>query len=324
MNRNPLVRMLCALLLLCAPSIALSQAFPSRPLRIIVPYAAGGQPDVVSRIVAKHMSSTLGQPITIDNITGGTGVPAINSLLAGRPDGYTLIALDGGIWAVNPAARPDLPYDPEKSFAPVGLVTTSSLFLAIHQSVPANNLPELVALIKQKPGQFNYGSSGIGSLHHLTLEAFKQTLGLEMTHIPYRGTGQSVPALVGGQVQMAVAGLNSLAQFEKAGRVKILGANTLARSTLAPEIPALSSVAPNLDMPGEVGLLGPAGMPREAVERLAKALDEALQSAEVSNALKAAGMEPAPLRGPDALAKRIQSDRAKYGALIKSAGIKLE
>jgi len=324
MSRNPLVRLLCAVLLLSASGIAMSQAFPSRPLRIIVPYAAGGQPDVVSRVVAKHMSTTLGQPITIDNISGGTGVPAVNSLLSGRPDGYTLIALDAGIWAVNPAARPDLPYDPERSFAPVGLVTTSSLFLAIHHSVPANNLPELVALIKQKPGQLNYGSSGIGSLHHLTVEAFKQSLGLDIAHIPFRGTGQSVPALVGGQVQMVVAGLNSLAQFEKAGRVKILGANTLARSPLAPEIPALSSVAPNLDFPAQVGFLGPAAMPREAVERLARALDEALQAAEVIAALKSAGMEPAPVRGPDALAKRIQSDRANYGALIRSVGIKLE
>jgi len=324
MNRYSFVRSLCVLILLIAPGIALAQAFPNRPIRIVVPYAAGGQPDVVARIVAKHMGTSLGQPITVENISGGTGVPAINSLLASRPDGYSLIVLDAGIWAINPAARADLPYDPEKSFTPVGMVTTSSLFLAVHESVPANNLVELVALIKQKPGVFNYGSSGIGSVHHLTVEAFKQALGLDIAHIPFRGTGQSVPALVGGQVQMAVAGLNSLAQFEKAGRIKILGANTLARSPLAPGIPAISSVAPNLDFPGQVGLLGPAGMPREAVEKLAQALDAAVQATDVITALKSAGMEPPLSRGPDALAKRIQSDRAKYGALITSLGIKLE
>jgi len=326
MAHYSLVRSLCALILSIVPGIALSQAFPSHAIRIIVPYAPGGQPDVVARIVAKQMSSSLGQAITIDNLSGGSGLPAIHTLLAVRPDGYTLIALDAAHWGVNPMAKPNLSYDPEKSFSPVGLVTTSSLFLAVHESVPANNLAELVALIKQKPGTYNYGSSGMGSLHHLTMEAFKQAAGVDITHIPYRGTGQSVPALVGGQVHMLVAGLNTLRPFEKTGRVKILGANTLAPSPLAPEIPAMSSVAPNLDFPGEVGLLGPAAMPLEVVQRLAQALDEALKAPDVVAALNGAGMEAAPnrMRTPDGLAKRIHSDRVKYSALIKSAGIKLE
>ena len=324
MGRHSLVRSLCALLLLLAPCIVLSQAFPNRPLRIVVPNPPGGQIDTVARIVARQMSSSLGRPITIENISGSGGVAAIRSILASRPDGYSLIVLAAEHWAINPAARTDLPYDPEKSFTPVGMASTAALFLAVHGSIPANNLAELVALVKSKPGVYNYGSGGIGSVHHLTVEFFKQVLGLDIVHVPFRGTTQSVPALVGGQVQMAVAGLNTLAPFEKAGRIKILGANTATRSPQAPEIPPLSSVAPNLDFPGQVGLLGPAGMPRETVEKLAQALDEALNSAEVVGALNSSGVEPASIRGPDAFAKHIQGDRAKYGALIKSAGIKFE
>jgi len=312
------------MILLIAPGIALSQAFPNRTIRILVHATPGAQPDAVARIVAKHMSSSLGQPIVIENITGGTGVPAINALLASRPDGYTLIVLDAGHWAINPAARSDLRYDPEKSFTPVSMITTSSLFLAVHSSVPANNLAELVALIRKQPGMYNYGSAGIGTVHHLTVEFFKQALGLDIVHIPFRGSSQSVPALVAGQVQMAVAALTVLAQFEKAGRVKILGANTAERSALAPEIPSMATVAPNLDFPGQVALLGPAGMPREAVNKLAQAVDEAVKGEDVIAALKIAGVEPAPSRGPDALAKRMRDDRAKYGSLIKSLGVKLE
>ena len=324
MTRYAFVRSLCLLMLLIAPGIALSQTFPNRVIRIIVPYTPGGQPDVTARIVSKHMSSTLGQPITIENITGGSGISAIRTLLAARPDGYTLIVLDAGHWAINPAGRSDVPYDPEKSFTPVGMASTSSLFLAVHESVPANNLPEFVALIKQKPGMYNYGSGGIGSVHHLTVEVLKQSLGLDIVHIPFRGMAQAIPALVGGQVQIVVSALNSLSQHAKSGRVKILGANTAERSALAPEIPSLSTIVPNFDYPGQIGLMGPAGMPRDVVEKLAQALDEADKSPEVIAALNGAGVEPAPNRSPDVLAKRIQSDRAKYGALIKSLGIKLD
>jgi len=324
MARYSFVRSLCVLLVLIAPSIALSQSFPNRSLRIVVPNPPGGQVDVVARIVAKQMSLSLGQPIMIENISGSGGVSAIRSVTSSRPDGYSLIVLAAEHWAINPAARSDLPYDPEKSFTPLGMVSTASLFLAVHPSVPANDLVELVALLKQKPGAFNYGSGGIGSVHHLTVEYFKQALGLDIVHVPFRGTSQSVPALVGGQVQIALAGLNSLAPFEKSGQLKILGANTAARSAQAPGIPSMATVAPGLDFPGQVGLLGPASMPRDVVEKLAQTLDEAVKTPAVVAALNNAGVEPAPMRGADALAKRIQSDRAKYGTLIKSLGIRLE
>ena len=196
-------RLAGAMALAVAPVLASAQAFPSRPIRIIVPYAAGGQPDIVARVVSKQMSVALGQPVTVDNVTGGSGVTAITQLIGQRPDGHTLIALDAGHWAIFPAGRgAATPYDPVKSFTPVSLVTTSSLFLAVHESVPVKSMAELVSLARQQPGKLNYGSSGIGSLHHLTIEALKQSMGIDMVHVPYRGTGQSVPALVGGQVQL--------------------------------------------------------------------------------------------------------------------------
>jgi len=319
------VQLLSTLCLLLAPTLASAQAYPNRPIRIVVPYAAGGQPDVVARVVAKQMSVSLGQPITIENISGGSGVAAITSVISSPADGYSLIVLDAGHWAINPAARTTaLPYDPVRSFTPVGLLSTSSLFLAVHESVPAKTLPELVSLIKEKPGVLNYGSSGIGSVHHLTIEAMKQSLGLNVVHVPFRGTSQSVPALVGNQVQMVVASLTGLAQFENAGRIRILGANTIARSPLAPHIPPISDVAPSLDFPGQVGLLGPAGMPGDVVARISAAIADAVKSPDVVTGLKSAGVEPAPSSTPETLTSRIRDDGVRYGALIKATGIKLE
>jgi len=318
-------RLAGAMALAVAPVLASAQAFPSRPIRIIVPYAAGGQPDIVARVVSKQMSVALGQPVTVDNVTGGSGVTAITQLIGQRPDGHTLIALDAGHWAIFPAGRgAATPYDPVKSFTPVSLVTTSSLFLAVHESVPVKSMAELVSLARQQPGKLNYGSSGIGSLHHLTIEALKQSMGIDMVHVPYRGTGQSVPALVGSQVQLVVASLSVLGQFEKAGKVRILAANTAARSPLAPEVPAISETAPGLDFPGQVGFLAPAGLPKEVADRLLAAVDEAMKSPDVLAGLKATGVEPAPSRTADTLARRIQDDRTRYGNLIKSTGIQLE
>lgn len=312
-------------LLVLAPLIADAQTYPNRTIRMLVPYAAGGQPDIVARVVSKQMSVALGQPVVIENVTGGSGITAITQLLAQRPDGYTLIALDAGHWAINPAGRAaGVPYDPVKSFTPVSLVTTSSLFIAVNEAVPAKTIGELVSLVKQKPGVLNYGSSGVGSVHHLTIEALKQALGLDIVHVPYRGTGQSVPAAVAGQVQLVVASLSGLSQFEKAGKVRILAANTSERSSLAPEIPAITEVAPGLDFPGQVGFLGAAGMPQEVVDKLGAAIEEAMKSPEVLAGLKATGVEPAPIRNAAALAKRIQDDRQRYSSLIKATGLKLE
>ena len=325
MQMSFLTRVFGLLLFAAAAFPASAQPYPNRPLRLIVPYPAGGQPDTVARIVSKQMSLALGQPINVDNIGGGSGIPAIIALTGARPDGHTLIVMDAGHWAISPAARSTpVPYDPVKSFTPVGLVTTSSLFIAVNEAVAATSLAELVSLVRQKPGALNYGSAGIGSVHHLTIEALKQALGLDMVHVPFRGTSQSVPALVGGQVQVVVATLGGLVQFEKAGRIRILAANTIGRSALAPTVPSVSEVAPNLDFPGQVGLFGPAGMPKDVVDRLSAAVEDAMKSPEVLAALKVGGVEPAPARSPEALARRIQDDRARYGALIKATGIQLE
>ena len=318
-------RVLWTTVLTAAPLLAFAQAYPSRTIRLLVPYAAGGQPDIVARVVSKQMSVSLGQPVVVENVAGGSGISAITQLLAQRPDGYTLAALDAGHWAVNPTGRAGgVPYDPLKSFTPISLVTTSSLFIAVNASVPAKNMGELVTLIKHKPGVLNYGSSGVGSIHHLTIEALKQALGLDIVHVPFRGTSQSVPALVGGQVQVVVASLSGLVQFEKTGKVRILAANTAERSSLAPEIPAVADVAPGLDFPGQVGLVGPSGMPKEVVDKLLAAIEDAMKSPEVLAGLKAAGVEPAPRRDPGVLTKRIQEDLNRYGNLIKATGIKLD
>jgi tripartite-type tricarboxylate transporter receptor subunit TctC len=192
---------------------AWAQEYPARPIKIIVPYAPGGSPDTVVRILSQPLAAALGQPVVVENIAGSSGVAAIEQLKRAAPDGYTLIDCDAGHWAVNLFTKKQLSYNFEKDLAPVSILSTSALFLTVHESFPATNLQEMEAAVKAKPGFYSYGSSGIGSLHHLTMEAFKAGLGLDILHVPFKGTGQSVPALAAGQVSMAVAAFYSVGQF---------------------------------------------------------------------------------------------------------------
>ena len=215
-----------------ACGIAHGQDYPNKAVKIIVPYATGGLPDTMARLIGQRLNETLGQQFLVDNRGGAGGISGTDAVAKSAPDGYTLVVADVGQLAINPFLYKKLPYDSIKDFAPIGLAGTSPLYIVIHPSVPANTLQELIALVKSKPGQFNYGSAGTGSIHHLTMESFKAALGLEITHIPYKGSGQSVPALLGGQVNMLPTALPSMAVHVKNGKVKLLAITTLKRSIL--------------------------------------------------------------------------------------------
>lgn len=302
-----------------------AQDYPSRPIKIIVPYAAGGSPDIVTRIVAQPLSAALGQPVVVDNLPGSSGIAAIEQAKKSPPDGYTLIDCDAAHWAVNRFAKKQLPYNFEQDLAPVAMLSTSSLFLAVHESFPATNLRELVAAVKAKPGFYSYGSSGIGSLHHLTMEAFKAGLGLDIVHIPYKGTGQSVPALAGGQVAMAVAAYNSVGPFAKAGKVRILAANTRERAGILKEYPPMGDAGlRDFHFPGENALFAPAGTPRAVIDRLAAAIARALKDPDTISRLHAAGVEPPATPTPAALAETIKRDIPRYQAAVKVARVEPE
>src|SRR5688572_2785094 len=221
-------------------STAFAQEYPNKPIRVIVPYAAGGLPDTMARLVGAKMGEALGQQIVVDNRGGAGGIVGTTEVAKAAPDGYTLLVADVGQIAINPHLFAKLPYEPMKDLAGVSLLGTSALYLVAHSSVPAKNLQELIALLKSQPGKFSYGSSGTGSIHHLATEALKVGLGLDIVHVPYKGTGQSVPALLGGQVSLLYAALPSIQGHVKDGKVKILAVSTPQRSAQAPEVPTIA------------------------------------------------------------------------------------
>ena len=186
--------------------IASAQSYPTRPIRAVVPYAAGGLPDTMTRIVSQRMVEVLGQHVVVDNRPGAGGISGCELVANASPDGYTVLIADVGQTAINPALYAKLPYDTLRDFAPVSLMGTSGQFLVAHASVPASTLKELIALARSKPGQLRYGSGGIGSVHHLSMEALKTALKLDIVHIPYKGAGQAVPALLAGEVVAALRG----------------------------------------------------------------------------------------------------------------------
>ena len=305
---------------------ALAQApagYPAKPIRLVVPYAPGGFPDTVARIVAQRLQDRIGQSVVVDNRPGANGGVAAGVLTSGPADGYTFLVTDGSMFSINPRLYSKLTYDPAKDFVPVALVARAALFMAVHPKVPASTLKEFLDYVKAQPGKVNYGSSGIGSTHHLTVEAMKTSLGLDMTHVPFKGTGQSVPALVGGQVEMLWSAYPSLAGFVKEGRLKLLATNAAQRSPLAPDLPAIAELVPGFDFAPIVGVLAPAGTPKAIVDKIGAEVVAVSQMPDTLQAFKVAGID-AVGGGPDVYAKAIADENARIAKAITAAGLKPE
>ena len=321
---NSIVSMVMSIVGLLVAMAVAAQDYPNRPIKIVAPYPPGGQADVIGRLLCQHLTPLLNQQCVIENRPGAGGVSGTETVVKAQPDGYTLLVADSGQWAVAPAMIAKPPYDPVKDLAPVGMVTTSSMFIAVHSSVPANTLAEFVALVRSKPGTMQYGSSGNATVHHLAMETFKATMGLDMQHVPYKGAGQSVPALVSGQIPVVLAGLTNLMAFVKTGQVKVIGATTQKRSPLAPNVAGMAEVgATGVDFPGELGLFAPAGTPRPIIEKLSSALRSAAQTPEFATRTNAVGVEPAA-GTPEQLAEIIRVDQEKYRRAIKVSAAKVE
>ena len=302
---------------------AAQDAYPSRQIRFIVPYAPGGFPDTVARIVGQHMQERIGQAVVIENRPGGNGGTAATALAQAGADGYTFMVSDGSIMSANPLLYSKLTYDPVKDFVAVALLARAPLFLAVHPKVPVDSFRAFIDYARANPGKLNYGSSGIGSSHHLSLEALKVAYKLDMTHVPYRGTGQSVPALVGGQVDLLFSAYPSLGGFVREGRIKLLATNGAERSPQAPDLPAIAETVPGFDFAPIVGILAPAGTPPGPIQKIAA---EALAAARLPEAQKQyanAGIEPL-FGGPDVYDKAIKAENARYAEAVKVAGIKPE
>jgi tripartite-type tricarboxylate transporter receptor subunit TctC len=305
------------------PGQATAQPTASRPVRLVVPYAAGGLPDTVARMLAQRLTESMGQPFFVDNRPGGNGAVAAANLATSPADGETLLVTDGSMLTISPLTSKKLSYDPMKSFTPVSLVAHSPLFLAVNAKVKANTFDEFIALAKSKPGQLNYGSSGIGSSHHLTMEAMTAGLGISMTHVPYRGSGASVPALVGGQVDAVFSAYPSLAAFAKQGQVKLLATNSLKRSSLAPNVPAISERLPAFDFAVIVMVLAPAGTPNEPIQRISAEIEKLAKRQDVIDQMKTAGIEMIGA-GPAQLTEAINGERQRMAQAAKQANLKPE
>ncbi|MES2363609.1 MAG: tripartite tricarboxylate transporter substrate binding protein [Pseudomonadota bacterium] len=310
--------------MLVLPMLASAQgAYPNRPIKFVVPYAPGGLPDTVARIFAQRLGDKLGQSVVVDNRPGANGVVAAQVLASSPKDGYTFLVTDGSMFSINPAIYKNLGYDYKRDFMPVSLAARAPLYLAVHPKVPANTLQEFIALAKAKPGTLNYGSSGIGSTHHLTMEAMKASLGLQITHVPFKGTGQSVPALIGGQVEVLFSALPSLAGFVKAGQVKLLANNAAQRSSQEPNVPAIAEIIPGFDFAPIVGVLAATGTPASAIERISAEMAQISKMPEVITTLNNAGIEPIG-SSPADYNKAILGENERLAKAIVASGIKPE
>src|SRR5918992_828649 len=270
-----------------------AQGYPNRPIKVVVPYAAGGLPDTMARLVGQKMGESLGQQLVVENRGGAGGIVGTNEVAKAAPDGYTLLVADVAQVAINPHLFSSLPYDPLKELTGVSLLGTSALYLVAHPSLPASSMKELIAHVRAQPGKVSYGSSGLGSIHHLAMEALKTGLKLDMVHVPYKGTGQSVPALLGGQVPLLYSALPSIEPHVKAGKVKILAVSTAQRSSQTPDVPTVAeSGIPGYEFVAEIGFYAPSGTPRETVSRLAAEAQKAVKQPDVVQRLRQLGIDP--------------------------------
>jgi tripartite-type tricarboxylate transporter receptor subunit TctC len=302
------------------PALAAPQ-YPSQPIKLIVPYAPGGVPDTTARLLAQKLQDRVGQSVVVENRAGGNGSVAANAIAAAPADGYTLLVVDTTLLSVSPLFVGQLSYDPQKDFVPIAALARTPLFLAVNADTPIKTLQEFIDHAKAHPGELNYGSAGIGSTHHLTMEAMKSALHLDITHIPYRGTSQAVPALLGNHVQVLWASYPNLKAGVESGRIRLLANNGLGHSPLLPGLPPLADIIPGFDMVSVIGIYGRAGTPEPIVARIAADASVIMREPEMNSALAPLGMEPVG-EGPQPFAKMIAQEVSTIVKVVESVGLK--
>jgi len=302
---------------------ASAQDYPNRPITLVVPYAAGGGNDVMARTVAEKMSRTLGQQIVVENRAGAGGTIATRQVARAAPDGYTLVIGGTGTLAVNPTLYQNVGYDPRKDFAPIGLIGTSALVVLVNPSVPAKSIRELIDLAKKDPGKLNYASAGVGSGIHLGTVLFEQMGDIQLTHVPYRGTGPALTDLIGGHVAIYFSSLPSAIGISREGKVRPLAVTGAKRSDVFPDVPTVAETLPGFEAVLHYGIVAPAGTPRPIVDKLNAALREALAAADTKERMAKDGTEPLPST-PDEYAADIDREETKWSAIVKKSGAKAE
>jgi tripartite-type tricarboxylate transporter receptor subunit TctC len=318
-----MLRLVIAAVLISGAS-ATAQTFPSKPIRLIVPFAPGGPNDILGRLIAPKMTAEWGHPVVIENRGGAAGTIGMEMLSKLPGDGYAVGIGGSSNLAVAPSLYEKLGYDSTRDFTPIINLANVPYALALNPSVPARNVKELIAIATKRPRYLNYGSSGAGSMSNLSAEVFKYMSKTNIVHVPYKGTAPALTDVVSGQIDMMFADLGIAQTHANAGRLRVLGVSTRKRSPNAPQIPTVAeSGLPGYEVDAWFALVGPAGVPREIVGRMNAVVAAALRAPDVLQRFHALGYDP--IGGtPDELGAAIRSDLAKYAKIIKSAGIKIE
>jgi tripartite-type tricarboxylate transporter receptor subunit TctC len=312
---------LASALLLAAP-LGRAQAWPSKPIRMVVPFPAGGATDLLARAIAQGLGSSLGQPVVIDNRPGAGGTLGSGEVMRAAPDGHTLLMATSSTHSIAPHLNPNLPYKPELDFTPVAEVATAPNIVLVPKDLPVASMRELIAYAKARPGQLNYATSGNGTIVHLTTEAFKAQAGLFILHIPYRGTALAIPDLVSGKVQLLFDSVVSGLPHVKDGKLKALAITSPKRSPLVPELPTVAeSGLPGFESVTWFGVYGPKGLPQDIAARIATELQRALAKPDVAERLARLGAEPVTDAGPAKFAAVVRADSARWAALIRDRKI---
>ncbi|HTP98977.1 MAG TPA: tripartite tricarboxylate transporter substrate binding protein [Casimicrobiaceae bacterium] len=321
-----MLRYLLRLLVLAAaaaPLAVLAQSYPTKPIRLLVPFTPGGSQDVIGRLLAQKVSDALGQPIVIENKAGAGGLIATQEEARAAPDGYTLLLSTGAQMAIEPALNPKAGYDPLKDFAHVVHLGDAPLVLLAVPTLPVASVKELIALSKAKPHTINTASTGNGTYTHLTIELFKSASGADLTHVPYKGAAPAFNDLMGGQVQTMFTTTASAQPYTSSGRLKALAVTAAKRSAMMPDVPTFAEAGTPLDVSVWIGIAAPAGTPPAVVERLNAEFNKALAAPDVKAKLAALGVDP--VGGTSAqMTQYVKGDVERWAKIIKAANIKIE
>jgi tripartite-type tricarboxylate transporter receptor subunit TctC len=300
-----------------------AQPFPAKPLRVIVPFPPGGAADLSARLLGDHLARSLGQPVVIENRPGGSTIIGAEVVFRSPPDGHTILVVFPS-FIINPLLRSNMAFDPLKDFRAVGQTLAVPMVIAAHPSVPANNLKELIALARAKPGELSYGTPGLGTTHHVMGELLKLTAKINIIHAPFQGGGPSLAAVTGGHIQLVYGNANEVAPSAKSGKVKAIVVTSNERADVLPDTPTMKeSGFPELEATNWSGLVVPAATPQAAIARLNRDVNAALATPEVQAKFKGFGMVPTPTT-PEQFGAFLQSESARYARVVREAGVKAE
>jgi tripartite-type tricarboxylate transporter receptor subunit TctC len=320
-------RLMTACLALAAialtPMIANAQSYPDKPVRVIIPFAAGGTTDLMGRILAQKLSDSLGQRFVVENRAGAGGNVGSAMVAKAPADGYTLGMGTVSSHAINPNLYVTMPYDNLKDFAPISLMITQPNALVVNAKVPATNLAELVAFLKAKPDTYSYASSGIGTSIHMAAELLKMMTGTQMAHVPYKSSAEVMTATISGETQLAFDNLSSVVQHVEEGRLKLIGVTSKERSFLKPNVPAIHESLPGFEATSWTGFFAPAGTPRDIVLRLSQETQKAVRLPDVAERLKQLGATPVG-NTPEEFAAFMAAETRKWADVVKASGAKVE